>query len=345
MAGGRVLIVDDAAGQGETLRGYLQALRVEVAVAQGPAAAIQQLRRQPVHAVLCALGPPGGGGTAVLRAMRGGGWPTPIILVTGDGAAPRDTEWLAAGAFDILRTPVERGALVAALRRTLHRSGRTGAASASPRGVLPAPARAVKNLVGTSAAMQGVLGQVAKVAAVDTTVCLYGESGTGKELVARAIHYTGPRAGHPLVVLDCPAVPAGLMESELFGHVKGAFTSAASDRVGVFQLAAGGTLFLDEVGELPLPLQATLLRVLQGREVRPVGGTHPISVNVRLIAATNRDLRALVQAGQFREDLFYRLEGIPITLPPCARARGTSRSWWTTSSRRSTGPTRSRSGA
>jgi len=320
MAGGRVLIVDDAAGQGETLRGYLQALRVEVAVAQGPAAAIQQLRRQPVHAVLCALGPPGGGGTAVLRAMRGGGWPTPIILVTGDGAAPRDTEWLAAGAFDILRTPVERGALVAALRRTLHRSGRTGAASASPRGVLPAPARAVKNLVGTSATMQRVLAQVAKVAAVDTTVCLYGESGTGKELVARAIHYTGPRAGHPLVVLDCPAVPAGLMESELFGHVKGAFTSAASDRVGVFQLAAGGTLFLDEVGELPLPLQATLLRVLQGREVRPVGGTHPISVNVRLIAATNRDLRALVQAGQFREDLFYRLEGIPITLPPL-RAR------------------------
>jgi len=136
MVGGRVLIVDDAAGHGETLRGYLKAVRVEVAVAQGPAAAIQQLRRQPVHAVLCALGPPGGGGTAVLRAMRSGGWPTPMILVTGDGEAPRGTEWLAAGAFDILRTPIERGALVAALRWALHRSGRTGAASAFPRGDL-----------------------------------------------------------------------------------------------------------------------------------------------------------------------------------------------------------------
>ena len=193
--------------------------------------------------------------------------------------------------------------------------------------------------------MADLRGQIAKVAAVGTTVCLYGESGTGKELVARAIHYTGPRAGYPLVVLDCPAVPAGLMESELFGHVKGAFTSATGDRPGVFQLAEGGTLVLDEIGELPLSLQATLLRVLQGREVRPVGGRHPIPVNVRLIAATNRDLRTLVRAGQFREDLFFRLEGIPITLPPCARAQGTSPSWWTTSSRSSTGPARSRSGA
>jgi len=316
MVGGRVLIVEDAAGQSEILREYLQALRVDVAVAESPAAAIQHLRRQPVHAVLCALGPPGGGATAVVRAMRSGGWPTPVILVTGDGEAPRGAEWLAAGAFDILRTPVERGALVAALRRTLHQSGRSGTTQPVP----GAPALAGEHLVGTSAAMADLRGQIAKVAAVGTSVCLYGESGTGKELVARAIHYTGPRAGYPLVVLDCPAVPAGLMESELFGHVKGAFTSATSDRPGVFQLAEGGTLVLDEIGELPLSLQATFLRVLQGREVRPVGGRHTIPVNVRLIAATNRDLRTLVRAGQFREDLFYRLEGIPITLPPL-RAR------------------------
>jgi two-component system, NtrC family, response regulator AtoC len=316
MVGGRVLIVEDAAGQGEILREYLQALRVDVAVAQSPAAAIRHLRRQPVHAVLCALGPPGGGGTAVVRALRSGGWPTPVILVAGDGEAPRGTEWRAAGAFDILRTPVERGALVAALRRALHRSGRTGTPPSAP----GAPAVTGDQLVGTSAAMADLRGQIAKVAAVGTSVCLYGESGTGKELVARAIHYTGPRAGYPLVVLDCPAVPVGLMESELFGHVKGAFTSATSDRPGVFQLAEGGTLVLDEIGEIPLSLQATFLRVLQGREVRPVGGRHPIPVNVRLIAATNRDLRTLVRAGQFREDLFYRLEGIPITLPPL-RAR------------------------
>jgi len=132
MVGGRVLIVEDAAGQSEILREYLQALRVDVAVAESPAAAIQHLRRQPVHAVLCALGPPGGGGTAVVRALRSGGWPTPVILVTEDGEAPRGAEWLAAGAFDILRTPVERGALVAALRRALHQSGRTGTTPPAP---------------------------------------------------------------------------------------------------------------------------------------------------------------------------------------------------------------------
>ena len=132
MVGGRVLMVDDPAGQGETLRGYLQALRVEVAVAQGPAAAIQHLRRQPVHAVLCALGPSEGGGTAVVRALRSGGWPTPVILVTDDGEAPRGAEWRAAGAFDILRTPVDRGALVAALRRARHQSGRTGPPPPAP---------------------------------------------------------------------------------------------------------------------------------------------------------------------------------------------------------------------
>jgi two-component system response regulator AtoC len=164
--------------------------------------------------------------------------------------------------------------------------------------------------------MQAVLGWIGKVAAADTNVCLYGESGTGKELVARAIHSAGPRASHPLIVFDCAAIPDGLMESELFGHVKGAFTSAVAEREGVFQLADGGTLFLDEVGELPLPLQAKLLRVIQCREFRRVGGTHPLRVNVRLIAATNQDLRARVQAGTFREDLFYRLDVIPLTLPP-----------------------------
>ena len=314
----RVLIVDDEVGQVEILRASLRELPLEVQVAEGTAAAIQALRRQRFHAVLCDLVMPGGGGMEVLRAVQSQGLATPVIIVTGYGDEESVADCLAAGAFDFISKPVERFALRAVLRRALLRSGPICQESPPIRARRPAPQ--VPNLVGTSPAMQEVLWSIAKVAEADTTVCLYGESGTGKELVARAIHYAGPRANHPMIVLDCASIPEGLMESELFGHVKGAFTSAVSDREGVFQLADGGTLFLDEVAELPLPLQPKLLRVIQCREFRPVGGRHPIKVNVRLIAATNQDLRALVQAGQFREDLFYRLEVIPITLPPL-RAR------------------------
>ncbi len=176
-------------------------------------------------------------------------------------------------------------------------------------------------IVGASKAMAKVLGQINKVAESESTVCIYGESGTGKELVARAIHYSGRRANRPFIVLDCAATPEGLMESETFGHVRGAFTSAVTDREGVFELADGGTLLLDEVAELPLPLQAKLLRVIQSREFRRVGGKHPIKVDVRIIAATNRDLLTRVAAGTFREDLFYRLEVLPLTVPPLRERR------------------------
>jgi transcriptional regulator with PAS, ATPase and Fis domain len=164
--------------------------------------------------------------------------------------------------------------------------------------------------------MQEVFAKVIKVAESNANVCIYGESGTGKELIARAIHYNSSRKDQPLVTLDCTAIPEGLMESEMFGHVKGAFTSAATERDGVFQLADKGTLFLDEIGELSLPLQAKLLRVLQCREFRKVGGSKPIKVDVRIIAATNRDLRKAAAEGAFREDLFYRIDVIPIMLPP-----------------------------
>jgi len=178
------------------------------------------------------------------------------------------------------------------------------------------PPHPFPDLIGDSAAMQAVYGWIGKVAAAAANICLYGESGTGKELVAWAIHGAGRRRGRPFVVLDCAAIPEGLMESEMFGHVRGAFTSAVGDRVGVFQLADTGTLFLDEVAELPLSLQAKLLRVIQSREFRRVGSNTPLRVDVRLIAATNRDLASLVQQGRFREDLFYRLDVISYILPP-----------------------------
>ncbi|MBX9580306.1 MAG: sigma 54-interacting transcriptional regulator [Gemmataceae bacterium] len=171
-------------------------------------------------------------------------------------------------------------------------------------------------IVGRSPALVAVLQRVSKVAGTDSTVLVTGETGTGKELIARAVHSAGPRAGKPLVKLNCAALPAGLVESELFGHEKGAFTGADRKRIGRFELADGGTLFLDEVGELPLDTQAKLLRVLQEKEFERVGGTDPVRIDVRVIAATNRDLGAMVKAKQFREDLFYRLNVFPVPLPP-----------------------------
>ena len=314
MPGGQVLIADDEVGQYEILREYLQRLPIEVQVAEGTAAAIKMLSAERFHAVLCDLVMPGGGGREVLRFVRSQGLQTPIIMVTGYGDEESVDECLTAGAFDFISKPVDRLSLISVLRRAMLRSGlifEEVTTRSVERSAFHFP-----QLVGTSDAMNEVLWRIAKVAEADANVCIYGQSGTGKELVARAIHYSGDRANQPLIVLDCAAIPEGLMESEMFGHVKGSFTSAIADRDGVFQLADGGTLFLDEVGELTLPLQAKLLRVIQCREFRKVGGKHPIKVDVRIVAATNKDLRAMTTEGKFREDLYYRLDVIPLTIPP-----------------------------
>ncbi|MBV5336374.1 sigma 54-interacting transcriptional regulator, partial [bacterium] len=177
------------------------------------------------------------------------------------------------------------------------------------------------NIVGNSREMQGVYDQIFQVAKSQATVLINGETGTGKELVAHAIHYASTRAGEPFVRVHCAALPESLIESELFGHVKGAFTGAVSDRKGRFELADGGTIFLDEIGEIPLSIQAKLLRVLQEREFERVGGIKTIKVNVRIIAATHRDLPAMVEKGLFREDLYYRLSVFPIFVPPLVKRK------------------------
>jgi DNA-binding NtrC family response regulator len=314
MARGRVLIVDDEASESKIFRFYIEALPVDTKVAGGTAEALALLASERFHAVLCDLVMDGGGGLEVLRFVQSRGLQVPVIIITGYGNEGTAEECVAAGAFDFVAKPVDRLSLLAVMRRALLRGGLIFDEITPP----PVTRPPLKSplLIGTSDAMHQVLTRVAKVAMADTNVCIYGESGTGKELVARAIHYSGPRADHPLIVLDCAAIPEGLMESEMFGHVKGSFTSAMSDREGVFQLADGGTLFLDEVAELPMPLQAKLLRVIQCREFRKVGGKHPIKVDVRIIAATNKDLRQMVSETKFREDLFYRLEVIPLVLPP-----------------------------
>lgn len=239
-----------------------------------------------------------------------------VIAETADSALL--AECAAAGAFDILSKPFSRESLLAVMERVLVRSH----LSAGGGPVVAKPHRSngewffADQIVGKSDAMCEVYDWITKVAHSEANVCIYGESGTGKELVARAIHDSGRRGGRPFVVLDCAAIPEGLMESEMFGHVRGAFTSAVGDRVGVFQLGDTGTVFLDEVAELPLPLQAKLLRVIQNREFRRVGQSQSTRVDVRIIAATNQDLKGLVKAGRFREDLFYRLDVISVTMPP-----------------------------
>ena len=313
MTRGRILIVDDQPEQLEMLRALLRALPFEIQTADSTAAATEWLARERFHAAVCDLVMPGGGGAEILHFVRQHRIQTPIIILTGYAGADIAEVCMGLGAFDFVAKPFDRLSLIAVLRRALLRSGLMF--EEIPRTPPPARPTGLSYLVGGSEAMAQVFAQIAKVAEVQANVCIYGESGTGKELVAQAIHSLGPRRDRPLIVLDCASIPEALMESELFGHVRGAFTSAVSDHAGVFELADGGTLLLDEVGELTLALQAKLLRVIQCREFRKVGGRQPIKVDVRIIAATNKDLRAMVASKHFREDLLFRLEVVPITLP------------------------------
>jgi len=297
----------------------LKPLPLQIEFAQGVKAAIDILMCRRFHIIIVA---PADDPTRekdkadeVFRILKDGGQETPVIAIVGPGELSRAEKYHAAGAFDFMVTPVDRDAFVGVVRRALLRSGLIfPEEKAEPAADRPIPR--FPFLVGTSQPMMAVLRHIAKLAAADANVCVYGESGTGKELVARAIHYSSHRAKRPMIAFDCTAIPEGLMESEMFGHVKGSFSSAVADRDGLFQLADGGSLFLDEIGELSPPLQAKLLRVIQGREFRKVGGKDPIRVDVRIIAATNKVLAGMVQAGTFREDLFFRLEVLSITLPP-----------------------------
>ena len=235
--------------------------------------------------------------------VANGGSP-PVIAIVERSDLAFSMSLLAAGVHDIMAEPLDELSVILALRR----------AATAPR-TIPA-STAPPTLIGDSDAMQQLRAVIKQIAPHKTTVLILGESGTGKELVARAIHDASPRHARKFIAINCAAIPANLLESELFGHARGAFTDAVRDKVGLFEEADGGTLFLDEVGELPLPLQAKLLRALQEGEIRRVGDTTPIKIDVRLVAATLRDLAVDVAAGRFREDLFYRLNVVPVSIPP-----------------------------
>ncbi len=308
-----ILIVDDDRALRRALATSLGDLGHEAAEAGDGEAALAWLSRHHADAVLLDLRMPGMDGMDVLRRIRAHPNPPPVAVLTAVPTSDNTIEAMRLGAADHLGKPIGRDGIAALLARML------------PGAEVPAPSPTLANntregdLVGPSAAMRDVQKSIGKLADSDATVLLLGETGTGKEVVARAIHLHGRRAKAPFVPVNCAAIPAELLESLLFGHVRGAFTGAVADRAGSFREAQGGTLFLDEIGDMDLAMQAKLLRALQELVVTPVGG-RPVPIDVRVIAATHRDLHQAVRDGRFREDLYYRLGVVPVSLPPL-RAR------------------------
>lgn len=299
----RILVVDDDKTFRLSTAALLRADGYDVALAEDGRAAVDALREQRVDLLLVDVRMPGIDGLQLVEALRLWGNGTPILMISGFGSIETAVRALHLGADDFLTKPVEPSVLSTRVADLLARRP----ASAGP---------ATGGIVGRSPAIVALTDAIARVAPTETTVLITGETGVGKELAARAVHEGSPRRTGPFLPVNCGALSEGLLESELFGHVRGAFTGAVRDRAGVFEAAEGGTLFLDEVGEMSLALQQRLLRVLQEREVTRVGASRAVPVDVRVVAATNRSLKALVAEGRFREDLYYRLAIFPLVVPP-----------------------------
>lgn len=311
---GTVLVVDDEEIVRRSAEKILMAGGYRVLLARNGTAGLEVLAREQVDLALTDLKMPDMDGLAVLRQVREN-WPdTEVVVVTGYGTVQSAVEALKLGAYDYIEKPFTPDQLLHTVSRCIERQ-RLLRENRELRQVVHARYR-MENIIGVSEPMQKVFQMIATIAPTGTTVLITGESGTGKELVAKAIHHNSPRRDGPFLVVDCGTIPDHLMEAELFGHVRGAFTGATENRRGLLETANRGTIFFDEIGNLGLALQAKLLRVLQEKEFRPVGGRGPVKADIRIIAATNRDLAAAVAAGDFREDLFYRLNVFPILLPP-----------------------------
>jgi len=314
MADEKVLVVDDEVGMLTLLRNYLTREGYEVHTAPSGETALQFLEEHDFDVVLTDLRMGGMDGLALVREVHATRPETQVVLMTAFGGIDIAVEAIKAGAYHFVAKPVklpEVGALVrkALTERDLRRENRDLRQAVEAR-------YSFGELLGKSAVMQRLFGLLERLAATSSTVLIQGESGTGKELVARALHYHSSRRRHPFVPVNCAALPEGLLESELFGHAKGAFTGAQMARRGLFLEASRGTLFLDEIGDMPLGMQAKLLRVLEQRQIRAVGSDREVVVDVRVLAATNRDLAGAVQQGTFREDLYYRLRVMLVEVPP-----------------------------
>ncbi|MGO9409402.1 MAG: sigma-54-dependent transcriptional regulator [Spirochaetia bacterium] len=310
----RVLVVDDDEIIRKFMRDLLEANHYDVEEAPTVTAAGQTLYEREFEVVLTDLMLPDGSGLDVLQAARARPYLPEVLLITAYGTIDSAVEAVKGGAFDYLTKPLSTQKLLLAVERAMERRNLKREVRELRNAV--EGRYAPENIVAASPGMRKVLEMVNIVRTSDSSVLIQGESGTGKELVARAIHYRGPRAARSFIALNCAALPETLLESELFGHAKGAFTGATAEKKGLFEEADGGTLLLDEIGDMPAALQAKLLRVLQEGEVRRVGSASVRKVDVRIIASTNKDLAALIRSGAFREDLFYRLAVIPISIPP-----------------------------
>ncbi len=276
--------------------------------------AVTRINKEIYDLVITDLKMPGMGGMDVLKAVKSSSPETVVLVVTAFGSAESAVEAMKLGAYDYLTKPFQIDEVQLTIRNALEKRRLSTENMLLKREM--ASHSSLSSIIGQSEAMQKVFDVIAKVADTRSNVLICGESGTGKELVARAIHYNSSRAHMPFVAVNCSAMPETLLESELFGHMKGSFTGAVSNKAGLFEVANGGSIFLDEIGDMSMPTQVKLLRVLQEREFRRVGGTQDVKVDVRIIAATNRDLERAVAEGAFREDLYYRLDVIPIRLPP-----------------------------
>ena len=309
----KILLIDDDQGSREGLGLLLRREGYEVDTLESGEAAIKALASDPYDVIITDLVLPGASGIDLLKTVKEMALPSNVILITGNASAETAVEAMKEGAFDYITKPIDFQKLQLLIDKAVEKS-RLVAENLYLRQQLRGKYK-FDNIIGTSPPMQEVFTCMEKIMNTDSTVLILGESGTGKELVARAIHYNSHRKQKPFVAINCGAIPAELLESELFGHVRGAFTGAVADKQGKFELADQGTIFLDEIGTMPVHLQMKLLRVLQEQEVERVGATKKISFNVRVISATNSNLEELVAKGHFREDLYYRLNVIPLLLP------------------------------
>jgi two-component system NtrC family response regulator len=309
----RILVVDDDASLRRVLEYNLAEEGYEVTAAGSGEEALSLLERERFDLVVTDIKMPGMDGMDLLRRVKDSSPDTQVVMITAFGTIEMAVEAMKAGAFEYITKPFNRDELKLTARKAL----RFRTLETENLRLKKEVSRkfGFENIVGDSVRMQEVFRLVEKVADSDVSVLVTGESGTGKELVAKAIHYRSYRSEKPFVAINCAAIPRELLESELFGHKKGAFTGAVRDKKGKFEDAGGGTLFLDEIGELPVELQAKLLRAVQEREITPVGGSAPVRFDARIISATNRDLEAEIAQGRFREDLYYRLAVVPVRLP------------------------------
>ncbi|MBI1864738.1 MAG: sigma-54-dependent Fis family transcriptional regulator [Nitrospirae bacterium] len=310
----KILIVDDNENILEVIRMRLESVGYEVSTAANACDALGLVKGGPFDLVITDLKMTERNGIQLMEDVQLVNPEIPVIILTAHGSIENAVEAMKKGAYSYLTKPFNDNDLALHVKKALEKQSLTREIKRLRQDLLEK--YHLENIVGKSPAMQLVFEQIIKVAPSPSTVLILGESGTGKEMIAKAIHYNSPRANQPFLAVNCSALPETLLENELFGHIKGAYTGATDDRDGLFMAANGGTLFLDEIADAPLTTQVKLLRALQEREILPVGGHAPRKVDVRLIVATNKDLKKSIEEGTFREDLYYRIHVIPVSLPP-----------------------------